>query len=176
MLIHSSHLENVRKSPRLWLVLVGVLPMNNTVRWASSSGWRDGTGACPPPGCYNRWVHMKHYFTFFKSIWSNLLFDLGESHIHSLGSVSHCNKVSGCGVPIYQPNTTRVVNGEEALPYSWPWQVSLESFFPTCGGTLIAPNWVLTAAHCITWGKVYLWINSCYKTKINGMLGSRMKK
>ncbi|XP_074507161.1 chymotrypsin-like elastase family member 3B [Sebastes fasciatus] len=61
--------------------------------------------------------------------------------------------VSGCGVPSYQPNTSsRVVNGEEARPYSWPWQVhlSLESFFPTCGGTLIAPNWVLTVAHCIT--------------------------
>uniref|UniRef100_A0A672YQT8 Peptidase S1 domain-containing protein n=1 Tax=Sphaeramia orbicularis TaxID=375764 RepID=A0A672YQT8_9TELE len=58
--------------------------------------------------------------------------------------------VSGCGVPSYQPDTNRVVNGEEARPYSWPWQISLESFFPTCGGTLIAPNWVLTAAHCIT--------------------------
>ncbi|KAM8850640.1 proproteinase E-like isoform 2-T2 [Spinachia spinachia] len=58
--------------------------------------------------------------------------------------------VSGCGVPGYQPNTSRVVDGEEARPYSWPWQVSLESFFPTCGGTLIAPDWVLTAAHCIT--------------------------
>uniref|UniRef100_A0A672YR64 Peptidase S1 domain-containing protein n=1 Tax=Sphaeramia orbicularis TaxID=375764 RepID=A0A672YR64_9TELE len=62
----------------------------------------------------------------------------------------HCVKVSGCGVPSYQPDTNRVVNGEEARPYSWPWQISLESFFPTCGGTLIAPNWVLTAAHCIT--------------------------
>uniref|UniRef100_A0A8C3B2A5 Peptidase S1 domain-containing protein n=1 Tax=Cyclopterus lumpus TaxID=8103 RepID=A0A8C3B2A5_CYCLU len=61
-----------------------------------------------------------------------------------------CVAVSGCGVPSQQPNTGRVVNGEEARPYSWPWQVSLESFFPTCGGTLIAPNWVLTAAHCIT--------------------------
>ncbi|KAJ4937053.1 hypothetical protein JOQ06_001637 [Pogonophryne albipinna] len=34
--------------------------------------------------------------------------------------------VSGCGVPSYQPDTSRVVNGEEARPYSWPWQVSLE--------------------------------------------------
>ncbi|XP_030218942.1 chymotrypsin-like elastase family member 3B isoform X1 [Gadus morhua] len=58
--------------------------------------------------------------------------------------------VSGCGLPHYQPLSSRVVNGEEASPYSWPWQVSLESFYPTCGGTLIAANWVLTAAHCIT--------------------------
>uniref|UniRef100_A0A3B4B373 Peptidase S1 domain-containing protein n=1 Tax=Periophthalmus magnuspinnatus TaxID=409849 RepID=A0A3B4B373_9GOBI len=58
--------------------------------------------------------------------------------------------VCGCGVPSHPPNTNRVVNGEEARPYSWPWQISLESFFPTCGGTLIAPNWVMTAAHCIT--------------------------
>uniref|UniRef100_A0A674NTW9 Peptidase S1 domain-containing protein n=1 Tax=Takifugu rubripes TaxID=31033 RepID=A0A674NTW9_TAKRU len=54
--------------------------------------------------------------------------------------------LSGCGLPSYPPDTSRVVNGEEARPYSWPWQVSLESFYPTCGGTLIAPNWVLTAA------------------------------
>lgn len=59
-------------------------------------------------------------------------------------------QVCGCGVPSFPPNTNHVVNGEEARPYSWPWQISLESFFPTCGGTLIAPNWVLTAAHCIT--------------------------
>lgn len=36
----------------------------------------------------------------------------------------YCVQVSGCGVPSYQPNTGRVVNGEEARPYSWPWQVS----------------------------------------------------
>uniref|UniRef100_A0A8C6MZF2 Chymotrypsin-like elastase family, member 3A n=1 Tax=Mus spicilegus TaxID=10103 RepID=A0A8C6MZF2_MUSSI len=60
---------------------------------------------------------------------------------------------SGCGQPFYNPSS-RVVNGEEAVPHSWPWQVSLQyemggSFYHTCGGSLITPDWVLTAGHCI---------------------------
>ncbi|XP_052547707.1 chymotrypsin-like elastase family member 3B isoform X2 [Tympanuchus pallidicinctus] len=53
------------------------------------------------------------------------------------------------------PGGSRVVNGQDAVPYSWPWQISLQyerdgTFRHTCGGTLIAPGWVMTAAHCIS--------------------------
>lgn len=37
--------------------------------------------------------------------------------------------LSGCGVPAIEPQVTgyaRIVNGEEAVPHSWPWQVSLQ--------------------------------------------------
>uniref|UniRef100_A0A8D2KWV7 Peptidase S1 domain-containing protein n=1 Tax=Varanus komodoensis TaxID=61221 RepID=A0A8D2KWV7_VARKO len=59
-----------------------------------------------------------------------------------------------CGKPAYLPNVSRVVGGEDARPHSWPWQVSLQYdksgvWAHTCGGTLIASGWVLTAAHCI---------------------------
>ncbi|XP_039615094.1 elastase 3 like [Polypterus senegalus] len=60
----------------------------------------------------------------------------------------------GCGVPPIEPSVTRVVNGVDALPHSWPWQISLQylkndEWRHTCGGSLISTNWVLTAAHCI---------------------------
>lgn len=36
---------------------------------------------------------------------------------------------SGCGTPAIPPQVSgyaRIVNGEEAVPHSWPWQVSLQ--------------------------------------------------
>ncbi|KAJ7382093.1 hypothetical protein OS493_037062 [Desmophyllum pertusum] len=53
----------------------------------------------------------------------------------------------GCG---NRPFTSRVVNGEDAQPNSWPWQISLRvNGRHICGGSLITKDWVLTAAHCV---------------------------
>ncbi|XP_006037749.1 chymotrypsin-C-like [Alligator sinensis] len=65
-----------------------------------------------------------------------------------------------CGHPYFPPLVSRVVGGEDARPHSWPWQISLQytrngAWHHTCGGSLIATNWVMTAAHCISKSNTY---------------------
>ncbi|WIV99661.1 trypsin-like serine protease [Kinneretia aquatilis] len=46
--------------------------------------------------------------------------------------------------------TPQIVGGTVTTPYSRPYQVALlMNGRQGCGGTLISPNWVLTAAHCV---------------------------
>ena len=57
--------------------------------------------------------------------------------------------ISGkCGKPDIR--NTRIVGGMTARRGSWPWQILL--LFDgqaMCGGSLISPLWVVTAAHCV---------------------------
>ncbi len=54
--------------------------------------------------------------------------------------------VEPIGGPTYTPE---IVGGGDTSVEQWPWQAQLRRGSAFCGGSLIAPNWVVTAAHCL---------------------------
>ncbi|XP_004842498.2 transmembrane protease serine 3 [Heterocephalus glaber] len=57
-------------------------------------------------------------------------------------------KCTVCGLRTgYSP---RIVGGNASSPAQWPWQVSLQfQGYHLCGGSVITPQWIITAAHCV---------------------------
>uniref|UniRef100_A0A8D0HC46 Transmembrane serine protease 2 n=1 Tax=Sphenodon punctatus TaxID=8508 RepID=A0A8D0HC46_SPHPU len=56
-----------------------------------------------------------------------------------------------CGQSTKRENPrNRIVGGRRASKGEWPWQVSLHiQRTHVCGGTIITPEWIVTAAHCV---------------------------
>ncbi|NWJ05455.1 TMPS5 protease, partial [Crypturellus undulatus] len=56
-------------------------------------------------------------------------------------------KCSECGL---RPGAVRVLGGADAPRGRWPWQVSVQHDAQhRCGGSVLAPDWIITAAHCV---------------------------
>uniref|UniRef100_A0A1B0GK59 Putative trypsin-like serine protease n=1 Tax=Lutzomyia longipalpis TaxID=7200 RepID=A0A1B0GK59_LUTLO len=61
-----------------------------------------------------------------------------------------------CGIPAIRPRKDywrmlKIIGGRTARRGQWPWQVAIFNRFKEafCGGTLISPMWIITAAHCV---------------------------
>ncbi len=69
------------------------------------------------------------------------------------GRVALLSVVLGCSVIANDAIQLRIINGKEVAQQSekWEWILSLRQYGEhICGASLIAPNWAVTAAHCIS--------------------------
>jgi secreted trypsin-like serine protease len=83
------------------------------------------------------------YLLFFALFLHNV--ELVSSIIYS------CDRTAECGCSKTNANVNKIVGGESAVDSSWGWAVSLQrsSGSAFCGGTIISPLHIITAAHCV---------------------------
>ncbi|KAF0876160.1 OVCH1 protein, partial [Crocuta crocuta] len=99
----------------------------------------------------NNFQGFKARFTFLLSDSSN---QVGSTSSPKANPVSSAKAIPYgiCGIPPFRLwwLSRRTVAGEEACPHCWPWQVGVRfRGSHQCGGAILSPTWILTAAHCV---------------------------
>lgn len=102
-------------------------------------------------------THMKRIRCLISIIATQLIFATfasGASHLEALEAKQLNRLIRPIGVLGNIPMAPLINNGIDAIPGEFPWMVALTTVDSTgsytffCGGTLISPKVILTAAHC----------------------------
>lgn len=72
--------------------------------------------------------------------------------------------------------TARIIGGKPAQTGAWPWQVSLldAAGHHKCGGVLIDPEWITTAAHCLRGASIWKYTVLLGQTDLTAHDGQRV--
>ncbi|KAI9554765.1 hypothetical protein GHT06_020042 [Daphnia sinensis] len=112
----------------------------------------------PQFNSYNNDLHPRQGPTFYSWLHHPLVYvvpAIDSRTGQTAGQESKQNRIR-CGAGPDDGN--RIVNGEEAIPNSWPFVVGFMepgSGFVNCGGSLISENKILSAAHCFERKSMY---------------------
>ncbi|XP_071371407.1 transmembrane protease serine 2 [Centroberyx affinis] len=73
---------------------------------------------------------------------------------------------------------TRIVGGTAAARGAWPWQVSLQIRGKhICGGSIISPDWILSAAHCFDKQSNFnIWMVYSGSVSLSSMFGKPVRR
>ncbi|XP_041088681.1 transmembrane protease serine 2 isoform X3 [Polyodon spathula] len=167
--------EDEEKCLRLYgsnFLLQAYSPTSQSWKPVCTDYWSDSYGkiSCEQIG-YSRDTYLQFGKTSQISGGSNGFMKLDSSFSNTGGklqnrltSSSSCSTGSvvtlrciGCGVK--SNPSTRIIGGTVARAGEWPWQVSLQiNKQHICGGTIITPYWIVTAAHCVeTYSRPSYW-------------------
>ena len=91
---------------------------------------------------------MKHH-TRLLFVTATVVFLLNSLAVGCANEVGADSATGGAPAPT---EDKAIVGGSLSTIQQHPWQISLETLdgFHFCGGSIIAPDWVLTAQHCVT--------------------------
>ncbi|CAF2487921.1 unnamed protein product [Rotaria sp. Silwood2] len=95
----------------------------------------------------NRWMQLKSF--------TPLTIAKNTDSVTNRTITYKCNALMvscGCGKENVELSPTKIIGGEEAVPYSWSMVVSIrlnKSEDHSCAGSILTESYILTSAHCV---------------------------